>query len=95
MHGVHNAVAYFRVVNVEHRIARAPQEPLEPDSHFAALMGELGCWMDPSFTRLVQTGMENAFVPDVDSFLGISERFPSVVITRYLPGQRITFRGHR
>jgi len=40
-------------------------------------MGELGCWMDPLFTRLVQTGVENAFVPDVDSFLGISKRPPT------------------
>jgi peroxin-6 len=36
-------------------------------------MGELGCWMDPSSTRLIQTGAENAFVPDVSSFFGISE----------------------
>lgn len=92
-YGSPNAVAYFRVVNVEHNIARSSQESSEPDSHFAALMGELGCWMDPSSTRLVQTGVENAFVPDVDSFLDISEQPPTTRVTGYLSMQRPMFRG--
>jgi len=44
-----------------------------PDAHFAAVMGEFGCWVDPGATRLTQSGLENSRVPELDAFLGISK----------------------
>jgi len=35
-------------------------------------MGELGCWIDTFVTKMVQTGVENSWVPDVSSYLGLS-----------------------
>lgn len=32
-------------------------------------VGELGCWVDPSVTRLIQTGLEHSRVPDVGTYL--------------------------
>lgn len=62
------SVAFFRVVNVEHNLLSDPASP--PDNHFASTMGEFGCWMDPSSTRLIQVGVENARVPGLGSITG-------------------------
>jgi peroxin-6 len=43
-------------------------------------MGELGCWINPETTRLTQSGLENSRVPELDTFLGISEFNPQRLI---------------
>ena len=30
--------------------------------------GELGCWIDPPVTRLIQTGVEHCRIPDVGTY---------------------------
>lgn len=65
-----DAIVYFRVTHVEHDIAQVNGNAT-PDSHFAALMGELGCWMDPDTTRLTQGGLENSIVPSLEEYLEI------------------------
>jgi len=32
-------------------------------------MGELGCWIDSSITRMIQTGIEHSRVPSLRSYL--------------------------
>lgn len=68
-------VAFFRVTHIEHDLVQVKANG-SLDAHFAAVMGELGCWFDPETTRLVQSGLENSRVPDLDEFLGIRRRHP-------------------
>jgi peroxin-6 len=67
-----DSIVNFRVTHVDHDIAHINGDA-KPDSHFAALMGELGCWVDPEVTRLIQGGSENAIVPDVGEYFGLGE----------------------
>lgn len=48
-----------------------------PDYRFAALMGELGCWMDQKVTKLTQVGTENCLVPYINQYLGLSKYPPA------------------
>lgn len=38
--------------------------------------GELGCFVDPKVTKMVQTGLERSLVPDVAGFVGLRESVP-------------------
>jgi hypothetical protein len=40
-----------------------------PDLYVSSTAGELGCWVDPVITRMVQTGLEHCWVPDVGTYL--------------------------
>lgn len=71
-----DAVVFFVVSNVEHGIvaaAAASDVKGQGDAYFGSTTGELGCWIDSAITRLVQTGLEHSFVPDVTSYLGLSK----------------------
>lgn len=57
-----NEVVYFIVTNIEHDIL--PHETT-PDIYGGSITGELGCWIDPTVTRMVQTGVEHTRVPSV------------------------------
>ncbi|KAG8760764.1 peroxisomal assembly protein [Serendipita sp. 396] len=70
-----NEIAYFRVTHIEHDLVQINPEHVT-DSHFAAVMGELGCWMDSNSTRLIQGGVENARAPDLDEYLEIRRDYP-------------------
>lgn len=74
-HPTPNEIAYFQVTNLEHSLVRL-QGDTTPDTHFAAVMGELGCWMDSSTTRLIQGGIEHSRVPELDGYLGIERDWP-------------------
>ncbi len=43
------------------------------DVHLGLSAGELGCWVDVTVTRVTQTGVEHARIPDASTFL--SARF--------------------
>lgn len=67
--GVVNEIAYFLVTNVEHSVITSATTYKEDDLYAESTLGELGCWVDSSFTRMMQTGFEHARVPDVGSYL--------------------------
>ena len=69
-------MVFFRVTHIEHNLVQVKGDGT-PDAHFAAIMGELGCWFDPETTRLIQSGLENSRIPDLDAFMGISESLVS------------------
>lgn len=46
---------------------------MKPDYHFAALMGELGCWMDHKVTKLTQVGTEHCLVPHLSQYFNLGE----------------------
>jgi len=45
--------------------------PLLQDVYTGSTMGELGCWIDTSVTRMIQTGVEHTRIPDVTSYFQI------------------------
>ena len=70
--GEHNELVYFLVTNVEHSVPSRLGDVSSPDMYVGATVGELGCWVDPSATRMVQTGIEHSRVPDMARYLSIS-----------------------
>ena len=70
-----DAVAFFQIVNLEYDVVAG----IEGSGHLAAAsMGELGCWIDTTVTRMMQAGVEHSFVPFVDEYygLGTSSQYP-------------------
>ncbi|KZT03423.1 AAA-domain-containing protein [Laetiporus sulphureus 93-53] len=67
-----NEVIYFVVTNLEHNIV-TNAEASSPDMYLGSTMGELGCWVDPTQTRMIQTGVEYSRVPDVSQYLSIEK----------------------
>ncbi|KAJ7067729.1 AAA-domain-containing protein [Mycena belliarum] len=64
-----NEIVIFLVTNIDHEvISGAGHTPSCQDPYIDSTMGELGCWIDPAVTRLIQTGVEHCRVPDVGSF---------------------------
>ena len=45
-------------------------------------MGELGCWIDPQVTKMVQAGLEHTRVPDVAPYLNIGACGPALGFLR-------------
>ncbi|KAJ8469011.1 hypothetical protein ONZ51_g9275 [Trametes cubensis] len=72
--GEHNELVYFLVTNVEHSVPSRLGDVSSPDMYVGATVGELGCWVDPSATRMVQTGIEHSRVPDMARYLSITQR---------------------
>jgi peroxin-6 len=64
-------VVFFKITNIEHDVLDIAQTTSGPDAYFAATMGELGCWIDPKVTQMMQTGLEHSRVPDVISYLNV------------------------
>ncbi|KAI0373357.1 AAA-domain-containing protein [Pilatotrama ljubarskyi] len=77
--GEPNELVYFLVTNVEHSVPSRLGEMSSPDMYVGATVGELGCWVDPSATRMVQTGVEHSRVPDMAQYLGIVQKVPPPV----------------
>jgi peroxin-6 len=59
-----NEIVYFTVTNVEYDVVSTPTSSSGQDLYTGSAVGELGCWIDPNLTRIVQTGVEHARVPD-------------------------------
>ena len=65
-----NAVVFFKVTNIEYDVMPCPNSSVE-DLYTGSTLGELGCWVDTSITRMVQTGVEHSRVPSVCSYMNI------------------------
>lgn len=63
-----NEVVYFLVTNVEHSVISNGAQMTERDLYTGSTVGELGCWIDSSVTRMIQTGLEHARIPEVGSY---------------------------
>ncbi|TCD67646.1 peroxisomal assembly protein [Steccherinum ochraceum] len=72
--GSSNEVVYFSVTNIEHDVLPVSGEILSTDTYVGSTVGELGCWVDSTITRIVQTGVEHSFIPRCAGYLGV---FPS------------------
>lgn len=70
-----NEVVYFKVTNIEYDVVSRANTSAQ-DLYIGSTLGELGCWVDTSVTRMVQTGVEYARVPDVRSYMNVGKRPP-------------------
>ncbi|KAJ6547239.1 AAA-domain-containing protein [Mycena capillaripes] len=61
-------VVFFLITNIEHDVMSTIEQIPNGDPYVDSTMGELGCWIDPSVTRLIQTGVEHCRVPDVGTY---------------------------
>ena len=64
-----NEIVYFLITNVEHSVIPSTLTNGEQDLYTGSTVGELGCWVDFSITRMIQTGLEHARVPELGSYL--------------------------
>ncbi|KAH9063671.1 AAA-domain-containing protein [Lactarius deliciosus] len=62
-------VIYFTVTNIECDPPSTNNALNPSDVHLGLSAGELGCWVDSAVTRLTQTGLEHARIPDVSGIL--------------------------
>nr|CRX79136.1 hypothetical protein ls5930a1_00167 [Leucosporidium scottii]CRX79213.1 hypothetical protein ls5931a1_00041 [Leucosporidium scottii] len=74
------AVVFFQITSLELSSSLAPLR-IEGGTSEEALLdqldaGELGCYVDPYATKLLQTGLERSLAPDVAGFLGIPDTAP-------------------
>lgn len=74
------AVVFFQITSLELSPSLPPSR-IEGGTSEEALLdqldaGELGCYVDPYATKLLQTGLERSLAPDVAGFLGIREFDP-------------------
>lgn len=70
-----NEVVFFKVTNIEYDVMPRPNSSVE-DTYTGSVLGELGCWIDSSITRMVQTGVEHSRVPNVCSYMNLD--FPGI-----------------
>ncbi|RDX45475.1 AAA-domain-containing protein [Lentinus brumalis] len=71
-----NELVYFIVTNVEHSVPSRIGETSSLDMYVGATVGELGCWIDTSITRMVQTGIEHSRVPAMAQYFGTAYILP-------------------
>lgn len=64
----YNEVVFFKVTNIEYDLMAKP-DSFQPDFYRSSTLGELGCWVDSSITRIIQAGLENSRVPDSRSYM--------------------------
>ena len=54
-----NEFVYFKITNIEHDIL----PDVSMDAFCGSQLGEWGCWVDHSQTRIIQTGVEQSRIP--------------------------------
>ena len=69
--GALDTLVYFVITNVEHDVAHSTNTMTTRDQYLDATVGELGCWVNPEVTRIVQEGVEHARPPTLTSTKGV------------------------
>ncbi|KAI0086687.1 AAA-domain-containing protein [Irpex rosettiformis] len=79
-----NEVIYFMVTNLEHDVVTADTDTCNIDDVFVGcIMGEYGCWVDTSVTRMAQVGVEHSRVPDARSGLSLTKSSNPLLASGY------------
>ena len=69
-HSILEELVYFAVTNVECRSPTNGHALGFSEMSVGFTSGELGCWVDATETRMVQTGVEHARIPDAAAYMG-------------------------
>lgn len=78
------SLVYFKVTHLDYAVldttATSEADPNGIDAYVTATMGELGCYVDPATTKMIQVGVEHSLVPsNVNYYLDVCEsRFPTI-----------------
>ncbi|KAI0315544.1 P-loop containing nucleoside triphosphate hydrolase protein [Amylostereum chailletii] len=67
-----DSLVYFVVTDIDCRSPNGSAVLSLPNFSVGLAMGELGCWIDSTETRMIQTGVEHARIPNVARFLGLT-----------------------
>ncbi|KAG6878747.1 hypothetical protein C0993_008046 [Termitomyces sp. T159_Od127] len=59
-----NEIVFFCVTNIEYALVKHAYH----DVCNGSTVGELGCWVDSSITRIVQSGVEHSWIPSVGTY---------------------------
>ncbi|KAI0043551.1 AAA-domain-containing protein [Auriscalpium vulgare] len=70
-HAPAEQIIYFVVTNVDCDPSTAAKNTATSDLSVGVAVGELGCWVDPAVTRMLQTGTEHTRIPDGTGYLGL------------------------
>lgn len=70
-----NSVVYFVITNLEHDLIA----DTNADGFDGSYLGEWGCWIDHSVTRIIQTGIEHSRVPNAKSSTKTGELKEAVI----------------
>ncbi|KAG6910884.1 hypothetical protein DXG01_006567 [Tephrocybe rancida] len=60
-----NEIVFFCVTNIEHDVVKHDSSL---DVYNGSTIGELGCWVDTSATRMVQAGVEHSWIPNLGTY---------------------------
>ncbi|KAF6764934.1 P-loop containing nucleoside triphosphate hydrolase protein [Ephemerocybe angulata] len=63
-----SSLVFFMITNVEYEVLADNSGTNSQDVFLGSRMGELGCFVDPDVTRIVQAGLEHSRVPDVGAY---------------------------
>ncbi|KAJ7849118.1 AAA-domain-containing protein [Mycena olivaceomarginata] len=74
-------VVFFLITNIEHDVMSGTEHISNRDPYLDSTMGELGCWIDPSVTRLIQTGVEHCRVPDIGTYFHPDRNSPRALFS--------------
>ncbi|KAF7359478.1 Peroxisomal biogenesis factor 6 [Mycena sanguinolenta] len=74
-------LVFFLITNIEHDVMSGTEQISNRDSYLDSTMGELGCWIDPSVTRLIQSGVEHCRVPYVGSYFRPDRNSPRALFS--------------
>jgi peroxin-6 len=72
-----NELVFFVVTGVQHDVISSHLDAFSRDIYVGSTIGELGCWVDTTITRILQTGVEHSRVPNISAYMGIGERHQS------------------
>lgn len=72
-----NSVVYFVITNLEHDLIA----DTNADGFDGSYLGEWGCWIDHSVTRIIQTGVEHSRVPSARPSTKTGEYKESVTVS--------------
>lgn len=65
-----NEVVFFTITNIEYDVI---QNDATTDVYVGSTLGELGCWVDPSITRMIQTGIQHAWIPELGKYIELGD----------------------
>ncbi|KAG6861902.1 hypothetical protein C0995_010608 [Termitomyces sp. Mi166 len=71
-----NEIVFFCVTNIEYAVVKRTSRLAVCNG---SAVGELGCWVDSSITRIVQSGVEHAWIPSVGTYFETDPSSPSAL----------------
>ncbi|KAH0584181.1 hypothetical protein H2248_009739 [Termitomyces sp. 'cryptogamus'] len=71
-----NEMVFFCVTNIEYAVVKHASRL---DLCNGSTVGELGCWVDPSITRIVQSGVEHSWIPSVGTYFETDPSSPGTL----------------